>query len=155
VEAVGELDHEHADVARHRHHHLAEVLGLPLLARGERELADLGHPVDQLGDVDAELPGEIVLGGLGVLEDVVEEPRGHRRHVHLEVDEEAGDFEGMRQIGLAGGALLAVVGLLGEAVGALDEAQISRGLILRDLVDERLELRQPVRLPRLTINIAT
>jgi len=31
-EAVGELDHDHAQVARHRDEHLAEVLGLPLLA---------------------------------------------------------------------------------------------------------------------------
>jgi hypothetical protein len=107
VEAVGELDHEHADVARHRHHHLAEVLRLPLFPGGEGELADLGHPVHQLGDVRAELASEVVLGGLGVLEDVVEEASGDGRHIHLEVDEETGDLERMREIGLTGGALLA------------------------------------------------
>jgi len=32
VQAIGHLDHQHAQVARHRHQHLAEVLGLPLLA---------------------------------------------------------------------------------------------------------------------------
>src|SRR5207248_1737819 len=51
VEAIGQLDHQHAQVARHRHQHLAEVLGLPLLARGEGQLADLGHAVHQLGDL--------------------------------------------------------------------------------------------------------
>ena len=33
VRAVGELDQDDADVARHREDHLAEVLGLLLLAR--------------------------------------------------------------------------------------------------------------------------
>ena len=46
VEAVGELDHEHAQVAGHGDEHLAEVLRLPFLARRERELADLGDAVD-------------------------------------------------------------------------------------------------------------
>ena len=45
----------------------------------------------------------------GVLEDVVEEPGRHRGHVHLEVHEQAGDLERMGEVGLAGGALLALV----------------------------------------------
>jgi hypothetical protein len=96
VEAIGELDHEHADVARHRHHHLAEVLGLALLARGKGQLPDLGDPVHQLGDLGPELSLEVVLGGMGVLQDVVEEAGGDGGHVHLEVDEEAGDLQGVR-----------------------------------------------------------
>jgi hypothetical protein len=54
--------------------------------RRERQLADLGDPVDQLGDLAPELALEVGLGGGGVLEHVVEEPRGDRRDVHLEVD---------------------------------------------------------------------
>ena len=54
VGAVGELDQDDADVARHREEHLAEVLGLLLLARGEVDLADLGDAVDQAGDLLAE-----------------------------------------------------------------------------------------------------
>ena len=93
VEAVGELDHQHAQVARHRDQHLAEVLRLALLARGEGELADLRDAVDEVGDLGAELALEIRLGGVRVLEDVVQEPRRHRGHVHLEVHEEAGHLE--------------------------------------------------------------
>jgi hypothetical protein len=118
VQAIGELDHEHAQVARHGHEHLAVVLRLALLAGGEGELADLRDAVDEVGDLGPELPLEIALGRVRVLEDVVQEPRRHRDHVHLEVHEQAGHLERMREIGLAGGALLTLVGLLREPVGA-------------------------------------
>ena len=144
VQAVGELDHHDPQVAGHGHQHLAEVLGLPLLAGGEGELADLGDAVDELGDLAPELALQVRLGGAGVLEDVVQEAGGHRGDVHLEVDEEAGHFEGMGQVRLAGGALLALVGALGVAVGALQHDQVRARLVLRDLVDQGLELGQPV-----------
>jgi hypothetical protein len=47
----------------------------PLLTGGERELADLGDAVHQLGDLLAELALEILLGGGGVFQDVVEQAR--------------------------------------------------------------------------------
>ena len=61
----------------------------------------------------------------------------------LKFDEEAGDLEGVGEVGLAGGALLALVGALGEAVGALQEIQVGARLVLRNLLDQRLELGQP------------
>jgi hypothetical protein len=73
----------------------------------------------------------------------VEEAGGDRGHVHLEVDEEARDLQGMGEIGLAGGPLLPLMRVLRESVGALDEAQVSVRLVLGDLVDQRLELGQP------------
>ncbi len=54
VEAVGELDEEHADVARHGHEHLAEALGLLVLLAGEVDAAELGDPVDQERDLGPE-----------------------------------------------------------------------------------------------------
>ena len=144
VEPVGELDHQDPQVAGHGHHHLAEGLGLPLLAGGEGELADLGDSVHQLGDLAPELALEIGLGGQGVLEHVVEETRRHRGDVHPEVDEEAGHLQGMGEIRLAGRALLALVGTLGVAVGALDHSQVRARLVFRNLVDQCRELGQPV-----------
>ena len=55
VEPVGELDQQDADVARHRHDHLAHVLGLRQLAGLELQLVELRQAVDDLGDVVAEL----------------------------------------------------------------------------------------------------
>ena len=106
------------------------------------ELADLGHPVHQFGDLPAELALQVGLGGGGVLEDVVEEAGGHRGDVHLEVDEKVGDFEGVRQVGLAGGALLALVRGLRESVGPRHQVQVGARLILGNLLDQRLELSQ-------------
>ena len=93
MQPVGELDHQHAQVARHRDQHLPEILGLALFTRGERELADLGDAVDQLRDLPAELALEVGLGRGGVLEHVVEEAGGHGGDVHLEVDEEVGNLK--------------------------------------------------------------
>ncbi len=130
----------HAQVARHRDQHLAEVLGLPLLARGEGELAELGDAVDEVGDLLAELALELLLGGQRVLDDVVEEPGRHRGDVHLEVDEEVGDLERMGEVRLAGGALLTLVRGLREAVGALQHPEVGARLVLRNRLDQRREL---------------
>ena len=48
VEAVGELDEDDADVLRHRQEHLPDVLGLLLLERDGRVLAELRDAVDEL-----------------------------------------------------------------------------------------------------------
>ena len=74
----------------------------------------------------------------GVLEDVVQEAGRHRGDVHLEADEEAGDLEGVGEVRLAGGALLALVGALREPVGALEQVQVGARLVLRDLLDQGL-----------------
>src|SRR5213596_675691 len=44
-----------------------------------------------------------------VFEDVVQQPRRHGRDVHLEVHEKGGDFDGVAEVRLAGGALLPAV----------------------------------------------
>src|SRR5882724_4602470 len=138
VEPVGELDHEHAEVARHRDEHLPEVLGLTLLARGEGQLADLGDAVDELRDLAAELALEVGLGRGGVLQDVVEQAGGHGGDVHLEVDEEVGDLEGMAEVRLAGGALLPLVRGGRKPIGASEDVEISARLVFRNLLDQRL-----------------
>ena len=138
VEPVGELDHQDPQVAGHGDEHLAEVLGLALFPRGEGELADLGHPVDEVGDFRPELPRQVVFRGPGVLEHVVQEAGDDRGDVHLEVHEEAGDFQGVGEVGLARRALLALVALLGEAVGAVHQVQVGTRLVLRNLLNQRL-----------------
>ena len=55
VQAVGQLDQHDANVVRHRDDHLAEILGLLFLAALERDLRDLGHAVNQLRDLGAEV----------------------------------------------------------------------------------------------------
>ncbi len=54
MQPVGELDEDDADVLGHRDEHLAQVLALLLGQRLELDLAELGHPVDEIGHLVAE-----------------------------------------------------------------------------------------------------
>ena len=54
VQAVGELDQQHPDVARNRDQQFAEILGLFGLFGHEIEPLDLGQPIDELADLFAE-----------------------------------------------------------------------------------------------------
>ena len=71
VEAVSELDQDDAHVLRHRHDHLAVVLGLRLLAALERRPGQLGDALDEMCDVWPELVADVVELGIGVLDDIV------------------------------------------------------------------------------------
>ncbi len=58
VQAVGQLDQDHAHVARHRQHHLAETFGIGFLAVAELDLVELGDAFDQFGHALAEGIGD-------------------------------------------------------------------------------------------------
>ena len=77
VQPVGELDHQHPDVAGHRDDHLADGLGLRRLA--VLDLVELGDAVDQRGDLLAEVAAQLVEGVVGVLDRVVQQRGDERR----------------------------------------------------------------------------
>ena len=135
VRAIGELDENDADVAGHGEDHLAEVLGLLLLARGEIDLADLGHAVDERGDLGSEDLLDLLDARQGVLHGVVEQAGGDRGNVELELGDDARDLERMGQIGLAGHALLSAVDLRRELVGAGDRVGVGDGVVGLDSAD--------------------
>ena len=109
VHAVGELDHDDADVAHHRQQHLAEALRLRLLAVLELDLIELADAVDELGDDLAEDRGDLGLGGRRVLDHVVQDGGDQRVGIQLQVGEDVGDRDRMSDVGLARDALLALV----------------------------------------------
>ena len=109
VQAIGQLHQDDPDVVHHRQQHLAEILGLPLLARRERNGAELGHPFDHVRDVGPEQLLDALDRRLGILDDVVQQTRGDRDDVELHVREQIGDLEGMDQVGLSGVADLPLV----------------------------------------------
>ena len=139
VQPVGELDQDDADVVHHRQQHLAEVLRLPLLARRERDRAQLGDPFDDVGDVGAEQLLDPLDRRLRVLDDVVEEPGGDRDDVELHVGEQVGDLERVDEVGLARMADLSLVLEGGEDVGPPQQVDVGVRVVRPDLFDEVLE----------------
>ncbi len=141
VQAVRELDDQHADVAGHRDDQLAIALGLMLLPAVEVELRELRDAVDQRGDLSAEQPLDVVEAGVRVLDRVVEQRRRDRAAVEAQPRADARAAQRVGDEGLAGVAHLGAVALLGEGVGAPDGVPVEVRMVLGDLPDELLELR--------------
>ena len=116
MHAVRELHHDDADVAHHGKQHLAEALGLRFLAVLELDLVELAHAVDEFRDHLAEYRGDLGFGRRGILDNVVEDGRNQRVGIQLEVCQDVGDRHRMGDVGLAGGALLALMPLGAEVV---------------------------------------
>ena len=117
VHAVGELDHDDADVAHHGQQHLAEALGLRLLAILELDLVEFADAVDQLGDDLAEDRGDLRLGGRRVLDDVVQDRRDQGVGVQPQVREDVGHRDRVGDVRFARDALLAAMLFGAEFVG--------------------------------------
>ena len=143
VRAVGELDHDDADVPHHREQHLAEALGLRLGAAVELDLVELADAVDEFRDLRAEAGRDLVLGRRGVLDDVVQDRGDQRLGVEPQVGEQVGDRDRMGDVGLARAAALALVGLEGEVVGGLDALDVLGRQVALELVDQLVDADGP------------
>ena len=116
VEPVGELDQQHADVARHRHDHLADVLGLLLLARLELEyFSSFVSPSTIRRHLVAELVARCRRRVTSVSSTVsCSSAAIEGRRVQAQVGEDLGHGERMLDEVLSRLALLALVRVLGE-----------------------------------------
>ena len=75
-------------------------------------------------------------GGLGVLDGVVQQRRDDGGVVELEVGEDRRDFERMREIGIAGGALLLAMRLHGVDIGAVEQILVGVRVVGADALDQ-------------------
>ena len=132
VQAVGELDDDDAYVADHGEEHLADVLGLVIFAVGEFDLVEFGDAFDDVGDLIVEAFGDLGGCDVGVFDGVVEQAGGDGGRIHFEVGEDLADFEGMDDVGLARGAVLAGVLLDAEGPCLADEVEIVLGAVAMD-----------------------
>ena len=85
VQAVGQFDQDHANVARHGHGHFLEVFRLGFGFGLEVHLGQFADPVDQFGHGFAELRLQRFLGDTGVFDHVMQH-RSHQAlmvHVHV------------------------------------------------------------------------
>ena len=136
VQAVGELDQQHADVVGDRQQQLAQVLGLLGLARNQLQPLQLGQSLDQRADLVAEHLVDLGAGRLGVLDGVVQQRGDDGGVVELEAGEDRRDLERMREIGIAGGARLGAVRLHGVDIGAVEQVFVGIGIIRPDAIDQ-------------------
>ena len=129
VQAVGEFDEDDANVVHHGQHHLAQVFGLLLFAGGEVDFADLGDALDDVRDLLAEFLADVDDRDRGVFDRIMQQAGGDGDGIHLHFGQHQRDFERMDEVGLAGGAGLSGVMLLGKFVGFADELQIVVGAV--------------------------
>jgi len=124
-------------VARDRHQQLAVVLRLLFGGRAEGESLDLGEAVDEVGDFIAEIPAQQVERDVGVFDHIVQQRRGDGRRVHLLLGENRRDRDAVRHIVVAGHALLTLMRLRADPVGARQHLEVEavalRGDSLRQL----------------------
>ena len=95
VQPVGQLDQDHPDVARHRDHHLAVVLGLLLVTALEGDAGELRHAVHQLRDVLAEALPHVRERGARVLDGVVQQRGAERVGVEAHAGADLRHADGM------------------------------------------------------------
>ena len=136
VQAVGELDQQHADVVGDRQQQLAQVFGLLGLARDQLQPLQLGQPLDQRADLVAEHLVDLGAGGLGILDGVVQQRRDDGGIVELEIGEDRRDLERMREIGIAGCAGLRAMRLHGIDIGAVQQILVGVRVVGADAFDQ-------------------
>ena len=102
---------------------------------GELEFGDAVH---QVGDLSAELGGDLVAGDAAVLHDVMQQPGGQGGVVHLQAREDMRDGEGVRDVGFAGAPLLVLVLVGGVGVGMAQQFGIGVRVVRLRPCDQRV-----------------
>ena len=121
VQPVGEHDQDDARVLRNRQQQLAVVLDLPFLHGGERQAADLGHPIDDGRHLLAERRLDVGHRDVGVLDHIVHPSARDPHSIALELREDLRDLDAVRDMRIARMANLARVRPLGKLVRARQE----------------------------------
>ncbi len=112
VRTVGQLDENHAHIARHREQHLAEALRLRLLTALEFQLVQLGQAVDQFRNLGAELLGQLALGDTLIFDHVVQQCCHDRLHIQLPARADLCHGHRVRDVRLTALTILAEMGLV-------------------------------------------
>ncbi len=152
MKPVGQLDDDDAHVLGHRHEHLADACGPRGLVRvldgadlvfapGVHELVlrELGHAVDERGDLFPELIRELLVGDGSVFDHVVQQGGAQRVVVEVEIDQVKGRAQGVFDERFAGLAVLAGVRLFGEPVGLFDGGDLLGRKIVTCLVEQEID----------------
>jgi hypothetical protein len=124
VGAVGQLDQNHAHIARHGQQHLAKRLRLVFLARVEGEFFQFGQAIDQFGHRCAKALDQLGLAHAAVFNGVVQQGGHQGLRIELPVGALGGHRDRMGDVGLTAAAQLAQMGLVGKAVGLAHQRDV-------------------------------
>jgi len=123
VQAVGEFDQDHANVARHGHGHFLEVFGLGFGLGLEVHLGQFADPVDQFGHGFTKLRLRF-FGDTGVFDHIMQH-RGHQAlMVHVHVGKNIRHRKRVRDVRLAAATALTVMGLFGVEIRSADQVDL-------------------------------
>ena len=129
VQSVADFNQHHADVLGHCHEHLAQILHLLLLHRGEFHTGQLGDALNQLGHGVAEEMSDVVKVRGGVLNAVVEQGAENRVGIQTDLGHDLRDRKGMNNVGGAVLPLLVLVLLNSILNCPLHRVQVGVGRI--------------------------
>ena len=130
VEPVGDFDEDDADVLAHGHQHLPQVLHLLLLLGGVVDAGQLADALHQIGDGGGKQLGQLLVGGLGILNGVVQQRRHNGFAVQMQLLRH--DLSHRQRVGHKGRAVLAqlrAVQVPGKLIGLPDLLEVSGGVI--------------------------
>ena len=124
VDTVADLDEHDADVLGHGHEHLAQILHLLFLDGGVLHLVQLGDALHQVGHRRGESLGHLFIGGVSILDGVVEQGGHDGVRVQTQLGHQMGHLQGVGDVGGAVLAQLSLVVGLGILIGVPDPGKV-------------------------------
>ena len=138
VQAVAQLDENHPHVLGHGHEHLAQVLHLLLFLGGVLHPGQLGDPFHQVRHRGAKEFGDVVVGGVGVLNAVVEQGGDDGVQIQVQLVDNLRHRQGVGDVGLSALAQLGAVVGVGVVKGSAQPLHIGVGVALKHLLLQSL-----------------
>ena len=112
---VGQFDQQHPHILAHCQKQLAKILGLGAAwQRLDRKPAQLGHTIDKLRHITAKFTVKGLQRYIAILDSVMKQRRDNALFVEMHIQQNISHGYRMGEIGLAGGAHLAVMRLAAE-----------------------------------------
>ena len=130
VQPVSDLNQHNPDVLGHGHEHLPQILHLLLLRAGEIGTGQLGNALHQFGGSLTKEVCNLVKGGIGVLNAIVQQRTQHRIHIQAHFSHDGGNSQRMDDIGRAVLAGLLFVLFPGVLHCLINEGHIHTGHML-------------------------
>ena len=136
VQTVGEFDEQNAHIVGDGEQQLAKILRLHGAFGDEIKPFELGQAFDEPADVGPEKLVDFLAGRIRIFDRVMQNSRDNGRVIELEVGQDGGDFERMREIRIAGGAFLRAMRFHRIDIGAIKQVFVGMRIVPPNAIDE-------------------